>query len=67
MKKAFTPCRIGACELKYRFVMTAGNLGWCTDGHVSDETVAFYRERAKGGAGLIVAGAAGVDLSLIHI
>ncbi|MDO4277259.1 MAG: FAD-dependent oxidoreductase [Lachnoclostridium edouardi] len=61
MKKAFTPCRIGACELKYRFVMTAGNLGWCTDGHVSDETVAFYRERAKGGAGLIVAGAAGVD------
>ena len=59
--KAFTSCKIGTCKIKNRFVMTAANLGWCEDGFVTDEVAAFYRERAKGQAGLLIAGAAGVD------
>lgn len=58
---ALSPCRIGKCEIRNRFVMTAANLGWCTDGFVTDRVVAFYRERARGEAGLLIAGAAGVD------
>lgn len=59
--KALSSCKIGTCQIKNRFVMTAANLGWCEDGFVTDEVTAFYRERAKGQAGLLIAGAAGVD------
>ena len=61
MRKAFTPLQIGQCRLKNRFVMTACNLGWCENGYVSGRVVDFYRMRAKGKTGLIIAGAAGVD------
>ncbi len=61
MRLALTPCFIGNCEIKNRFVMTAANLGWCEDGFVTEKVVNFYRERARGQVGLIIAGAAGVD------
>lgn len=61
MRLALTPCFIGKCEIKNRFVMTAANLGWCEDGFVTEKVVNFYRERARGQVGLIIAGAAGVD------
>ena len=61
MKLALTPCLIGSCEIKNRFVMTAANLGWCDNGYVTEKVVNFYRERARGQVGLIIAGAAGVD------
>ncbi|MDO4554856.1 MAG: FAD-dependent oxidoreductase [Lachnospiraceae bacterium] len=61
MKAVLSPCKIGSCEIKNRFVMTAANLGWCTDGYVTKKVIAFYRQRAKGQVGLIIAGAAGVD------
>ncbi len=57
----FSSCKIGTCEIKNRIVMTAANLGWCRDGFVTEEVADFYRERAKGQAGLVIAGAAGVD------
>ena len=41
--------------------MTAANLGYCRDGYVTDQVIEFYRERARGKTGLIIAGAAGVD------
>jgi len=57
----FTPFSIGSCTVKNRFVMTACNLGWCEDGHITQRVTNFYRERARGNVGLIIAGAAGVD------
>ena len=61
MDQTLTPFRIGQCTIKNRFVMTAANLGWCTDGCVTDQVVRFYEARASGGVGLIIVGAAGVD------
>lgn len=62
----FSSCRIGTCEIKNRIVMTAANLGWCRDGFVTEEVIDFYRERAKGRAGLVIAGAAGVDPTRVN-
>lgn len=61
MKLALSSCYIGKCKVDNRFVMTAANLGWCQNGYVTDEVIAFYRERARGRVGLIIVGAAGVD------
>jgi 2,4-dienoyl-CoA reductase (NADPH2) len=55
-KKLFQPVRIGSLELKNRYVMNAMHLGFEKDSFVGKRTVDFYRERAKGGAGLIIAG-----------
>lgn len=66
MKVSLTPCRIGSCIIQNRFVMTAANLGWCDGGYVNDKVTAFYKERVKGGAGLIIAGAAGVDPARVN-
>lgn len=61
VRPALSPCMIGTCKINNRFVMTAANLGYCTDGYVTDQVIDFYRERARGKTGLIIAGAAGVD------
>lgn len=58
-----TPISIGSCQLKNRLVLTAASLCRCPDGLASQETIDFYKARAKGGTGLLVAGAAGVDPS----
>ena len=54
-----TPIQIGSCQLKNRFVMTAACLCRCTDGFVTEDTIDFYQARARGGVGLVIAGAAG--------
>lgn len=47
--------RIGSIDLPNRIVMTAmGTAQSNPDGTVSDVEVAFYRERARGGVGLII-------------
>lgn len=61
MKPLLLPCMIGTCQIKNRFVMTAANLGWCKNGFITAKIVDFYRERARGGVGLMIVGAAGVD------
>lgn len=61
VRPALSPCLIGTCKINNRFVMTAANLGYCRDGYVTDQVIEFYRERARGKTGLIIAGAAGVD------
>jgi len=50
------PIRIGPFELRNRIVMPAMHLGYSPLGRVTDQLVAFYRERARGGVGLIVVG-----------
>jgi 2,4-dienoyl-CoA reductase-like NADH-dependent reductase (Old Yellow Enzyme family)/thioredoxin reductase len=55
MKHLFSPGKIGTMEIKNRIVMTAmGNHLASNDGSISDDTIAFYVQRAKGGVGLIV-------------
>ena len=55
-KKLFEPIKIGAIEIKNRYVVNAMHLGWEDDDYVSQRIIDFYIERAKGGAGLIVIG-----------
>jgi 2,4-dienoyl-CoA reductase (NADPH2) len=57
----FSPITINSMVLKNRIVMTAMHLGYTPTGEVSDRLVAFYRERARGGVGLIIVGGCPVD------
>ncbi|HAZ56548.1 MAG TPA: oxidoreductase, partial [Acidimicrobiaceae bacterium] len=41
-------------ELRNRIVLPAMDQNNCDDGLVTDETVAHYEERARGGAGLLI-------------
>jgi 2,4-dienoyl-CoA reductase (NADPH2) len=61
LKKLFTPINIKDLELRNRIVMTAMQLNYTPDNRISDRLVAFYEERAKGGAGLIIIGGCTID------
>jgi 2,4-dienoyl-CoA reductase-like NADH-dependent reductase (Old Yellow Enzyme family)/thioredoxin reductase len=53
--KLFSKGRIGSIALPNRIVMTAMGIAQSAlDGSVTDTEVAFYRERANGGVGLII-------------
>ncbi len=55
--KLFEPLSIGRLELRNRLVMLATHLGYCDDdGIVTEQLMAFYRERAKYQPGLIIVG-----------
>ncbi|MDD4389272.1 MAG: FAD-dependent oxidoreductase [Eubacteriales bacterium] len=62
----FKPFKIGKLEIKNRICMApmlpGGHLDECKN--VTDETIAYYEERAKGGAGLIITGASFPDSRL---
>ncbi|MBQ9424126.1 MAG: FAD-dependent oxidoreductase [Pyramidobacter sp.] len=55
-KLLFSPIKIGSMELKNRIVMSpmATNFGTET-GDITDQQIAYYVARAKGGVGLIIA------------
>jgi 2,4-dienoyl-CoA reductase (NADPH2) len=57
----FTPIAIGSVTIKNRIYMPAMHLNMCKNYQVSERLIGFYRERAKGGAGLISVGYATVD------
>ena len=51
----FTPGQIGNLEIKNRIVMLPMTMGYSeSDGTVGDRFIAYFAERAKGGAGLII-------------
>ena len=54
--KLFEKCKIGNMEVKNRIVMTPMAVDADPDGGFSEENVAYYAERAKGGVGLIITG-----------
>lgn len=61
-KKLFTPFTFEHLHLRNRIVMAAmGNNFSHEDGIASERAIAYYRERAKGGAGLIITEACPVD------
>lgn len=59
--KLFEPIEIKNVEIRNRIVMPAMALNFSRDGGINDKIVNFYVERAKGGAGLIIIGGAGVE------
>jgi 2,4-dienoyl-CoA reductase (NADPH2) len=52
---------IGSVELKNRIFMPAMHLNMCKNFMVTEQLIEFYRERAKGGVGLISVGYATID------
>lgn len=61
-KSMFTPIKIGPMTVQNRFVVPPmGNNFANTDGTMSDNSLAYYRERAVGGFGLITFEATVVD------
>jgi 2,4-dienoyl-CoA reductase (NADPH2) len=57
----FSPIEINGMHLANRIVMTAMHLGYTPQGEVTDQLVEFYRERSRGGVGLIIVGGCPVD------
>jgi 2,4-dienoyl-CoA reductase-like NADH-dependent reductase (Old Yellow Enzyme family) len=55
------PIKIGRLTLKNRIFLPAMHLNMAVDYEVTDQLVEFYKERAKGGAAMIVVGFATVD------
>jgi len=65
LRHVLTPGRIGALELPNRLIMTAMGTDYADEGGVAGERLAaYYRARARGGAGLIMTGAAAVAYPL---
>jgi 2,4-dienoyl-CoA reductase-like NADH-dependent reductase (Old Yellow Enzyme family) len=54
----FTPGAIGGLSIKNRIVQPPMGTGLMLNGKVTEREVAFQEERARGGAGLIITGAA---------
>jgi len=61
--KLFEPGWIGKVELKNRLAMAPMAIGGLVepDGRFSEQAIAYYRERARGGAGLIITGLSTVE------
>ena len=58
----FQPINIGPMTVKNRFVVPPmGNNFANTDGSMSEQSAAYYRERAKGGFGLIT-----IEATVVH-
>jgi len=56
-----SPGRIGALELKNRIIVTAMGVSLSEDdGTAGEQLIAYHEEQARGGAGLIISGVAGV-------
>lgn len=62
--KLFEPIYIGGMELKNRLVMAPMTLNLCRDGFVTERMISFFKERAKGGVGLIIIGDGIVDFPI---
>ena len=59
--RLLSPGRIGTLELKNRIAVTAMGVSLSEDdGTVGERIIAYHEEQARGGAGLIIAGVAGV-------
>ncbi len=57
----FEPINIGSLNIKNRIYMPAMHLNMCRKYQVTEQILAFYTERARGGAGMIAVGYASVD------
>ena len=62
LKHLFSPIQIGGMRAKNRLLMSAMSINFGVDenNYVTDQLTAYLAERAKGGAGMILLGGAGV-------
>ena len=60
-KMLFTPIQINRLQLKNRFVMSAMHFLPSRDGMLLPHHIDFYRERARGGAAMIIIGGCTID------
>ena len=60
-KKLFEPITINGLTIKNRIVMPSMGLAYSTDFSFNDRYRAFYRERARGGVGLMTIGPVSID------
>ena len=61
-EKLFQPGQIGRMTLKNRLIMAPMGTRYATDtGGISEQQIAYYAERAKGGVGLVMVESAAVD------
>ncbi|MGM0403846.1 MAG: FAD-dependent oxidoreductase [Thermodesulfobacteriota bacterium] len=60
-RNLFSPIRINSLEIKNRIAYPALGLLYSHDRKLNDRYVEFYRERARGGVGLLTVGPVGVD------
>ncbi len=58
----FTPITINKLEVKNRIAYPALGLLYSYDGSLNDRYYAYFREKAKGGAGLVTVGPVGIDI-----
>jgi 2,4-dienoyl-CoA reductase-like NADH-dependent reductase (Old Yellow Enzyme family)/thioredoxin reductase len=63
LQPLWEPLDIGHLTIKNRVVMTAHGLGVADRYLMSEASVAYYRERARGGVGMIISAAQGVHRS----
>lgn len=54
-KYLFTPTKIGSVELRNRIVCLPHGTGFVQDSRVTETLVNYLADRARGGAGLIIA------------
>jgi 2,4-dienoyl-CoA reductase (NADPH2) len=59
----FSPLAVNRLELKNRIVVPAMHLNYTPEGRVTDQLVEFYRQRAAGGAALIIVGGCAVSMT----
>ncbi len=59
--KLFEPVVINGLQIRNRIYMPAMHLNMCRNYQVTEQLLAFYAERASGGAGMITVGYASVD------
>ncbi len=60
-KHLFSPITINKLEIKNRIAYPSLGLMYSHDGKLNDRYIQFYRERARGGAGIVTVGPVGVD------
>ncbi len=58
----FSPITINKLEIKNRVVYPSLGLLYSRDGKLNDRYVNYFRERARGGAGIVTVGPVGIDL-----
>jgi len=58
-----SPLKIGGIQIRNRVVFGPHGTGFGNDGTVNDRHIAYHMERARGGVGLIIMEATGVDKS----
>ena len=61
MPTLLSPIEIGRLRLRNRIVMPAMHLLYTPEAEVNERLIAFYKERAAGGAGLLIVGGCSID------